>query len=552
MRPTDGPQQDRYFSDNAEILLRQGYSPLPVRGKCPAIKEWQRHCLNPPAEWILKKWVSQFPTYNVGAACGHLVALDIDDETEEGALALQERAFEALGETPLIRVGRAPRRVLLYRATEPFGSIKEKEAQVLGRGTQVVLFGLHPTTKRPYTWLCATPLDIPLKDLPSISEAGARRWLGRQSCQPRIDKRTVAESGKAVAVPLEGQDVREGGRNDFIFAAALGLAASVASFDDLLARLLGINEALCLPPLPAQEIRRAAKSAWGYREGGHLFQQCGQANAVTEAAEFQCLKDEPNAFVLLTLLRLNHGIRQEPFAIVKEAMSRAKLIANWSGKIYAQARDVLLDRRFIELVREGGGRGNPHRYVLSKPSHTGPQYNPTFSVPSSACLTHKRNAVVSVRPGLVGASLITACSAPTLFDAAALPLLPTPDERLRIATREFLSDQPRGTQTRLAGALGLSSQYLTNWKAHRSRLNSTAAAKLRELVGVGCTNPPRRAAPIDRVPWVPVDGDAWPATTTVEGALGFGCERVDDGRQGHTGAGGRRVIVENSTCLEGR
>jgi len=178
------------FSTLATSLLRQGYSPLPVCGKRPAIKGWQRYCLNTPAEPILSKWALQFPTHNVGAACGHLVALDIDDETEEGAQTLQQRAFRTFGETPLIRVGRAPRRVLLYRAPEPFGSIKKKEAQVLGVGTQVVLLGQHPTTNRAYTWPCATPLDVPLKDLPSISEAGARDWLGQWSRQSRPDKRT--------------------------------------------------------------------------------------------------------------------------------------------------------------------------------------------------------------------------------------------------------------------------------------------------------------------------------------------------------------------------
>ena len=220
----------------------------------------------------------------------------------------------------------------------------------------MVLFGLHPTIERPYTWLGATPLDVPLKDLPLISEDGARDWLGRRSAKPHPIKTPRVEPETAVVVAPAGHEgVREGSRNVFSFAEALEQATSAVSLDDLLARLLGMNDALCRPPLAADEIRRVAQSVWGYRQAGHLFQRGGEAHAVIDAAEFGRLADEPGAMVLLILLRLSHAARPEPFAIVKEAMSHAKLIANWSSKIYAHGRDVLLGRGFLELVREAEG-----------------------------------------------------------------------------------------------------------------------------------------------------------------------------------------------------
>jgi hypothetical protein len=495
------------FSTLAAPLLRKGYSPIPVRGKQPAISEWQRHCLNPPADLILKKWTLQFSGHNVGAACGYLVALDIDDETEEGAEALQLRAFQAFGETPLIRVGREPRRVLLYRAPEPFRSIKEKEAQVLALGTQVVLFGKHPTAGRSYTWLGATPLDVLLRDLPPIGEAGARDWLGRGPPKPQAIKAPDVESGTAVVVPPAGREgVREGSRNDFIFAEALAQAPGAASLNDLLIRLFGINDALCHPPLAAEEIRRTAQSVWGYRQAGRLFQRGGEAHAVIDAAEFERLADEPTTIVLLILLRLSHGVRPGPFVIVKEAMSHAKLIANWSGKVYAHARDVLLGRGFLELMRKGGGRGNPHLYVLKKPSPTGTQYNPTLFSFSSVYVAYQRNARVEDRQALIFSPGATSGSAPSLFGADALPLLPTRQEQLRIATRDFLADRPRGTHARLAGELGVSTRHLTNWKAGRTPLNRNAAAKLRELVAIDDADPSSGTATVDcgprtRVHW---------------------------------------------------
>jgi Bifunctional DNA primase/polymerase, N-terminal/Primase C terminal 1 (PriCT-1) len=529
MRPAN-PDQARYFADYAEPLLRQGYSPLPVNGKRPTIKGWQNHCLNPPAQKIVKKWASQFPAHNIGVACGHLVALDIDDEVEDRALALQTRAFQKLSETPLIRIGRAPRRVLLYRAPEPFASIKEKEAQVLGLGTQVVLFGLHPTIERPYTWLGATPLDVPLNDLPPISEAGARDWLGRRSLKIRPIKAPHIEPETATLIAPAGQDgVQEGSRNVFIFAEGLEQAASAASLNDLLTRLLRINDALCRPPLAAEEIRRAAQSVWGYRQAGHLFQRGGEAHAVIDAAEFERLRDEPGAIVLLILLRLSHAARSEPFAIVKEAMSRAKLIANWSGKVYAHARDVLLDRGFLELRREGGGRGNPHLYALMKPSPIGAQYNPTLFSFSSVYVAHESNARVAYRQGLTVSSAATSSSVPSLFDADALPLLPTPQEQLRIAMRDFLADRPRGTHARLAGELGVSTRHLTNWKAGRTPLNRNAATKLRELMAMDDADPASEIAMVDRRPQRPQNSTvALPVNMMVAGTSALQLRRWRD------------------------
>lgn len=505
---------------------------MPVRGKCPVVKNWQRHCLNPPADRVLAGWVRQFPAHNVGAACGHLVALDIDDETEDGALAQQARAFRAFGETPLIRIGRAPRRVLLFRADEAVGSVQKKEAQVLARGRQVVLFGLHPTTNQPYTWPRATPLDVPLRELPLITEAGACDWLGRAVAQPRLEKRARTDT-PMVAPPICGEGVPEGVRNTFIFAEALGLAWNVQSFDDLLTRLAGINQTDCLPPLPAEEVRRTAHSVWSYRKAGHLFRRGDQAHAIIDAVEFHCLRDEPNAIVLLILLLLAHGARREPFVIVKEAMARDKLIANWSGKMYEHARNVLLERGFIERVREGGGRGNPHGYFLRKPPPTGSQYNQTFfSSPSpSLYVSQEKNARVSISPSSVFMPALAVESAPMLFNADALPVLPTPDEQLRIAVRAFLADRPRGGHTWLAAAVGISSQQLTNWKARHKRLKPASAGMLCDLIGVDRIELPRRELMLDGVPQ--------PLSAEVAG--GMLCDRINDAIQAHVGVAGRHA-----------
>jgi len=428
---TPAAEQPSSFFGLAMPLLEQGYAPLPVRDKQPVVRGWQHYCTQPPDEQKVERWRAQFPLYSVGAACGCLVALDIDDETEDGAEALQARAFKALGETPLIRIGRAPRRVLLYQAPEPFRSMSTVQAQVLALGKQVVLFGMHPMTHRPYAWPGPTPLDTPLKDLPPISEDGARQWLGQQPPQVHPRKRHLVDRNAATAVGAtpDGQDgAHEGTRNAFIFDQALQLAVSAVSFDDLLTRLDGLNKLCCRPPLSANEIGGTARSVWGYRQSGCLFQKGGPAKTFIDAAEFERLADEPGAIVLLLLFRLSHSARQEPFRIVKEAMSRKKLIANWSPKMYDQGRDVLLDRGFIDRVYEGGGRGNPHLYVLCKPSRIGTQYKGTLFSSSSLCEIQKSSGPALNQSDVAGASSVTTMRPePTLFDLDALPQRLTPD-----------------------------------------------------------------------------------------------------------------------------
>ena len=247
--------------------------------------------------------------------------------------------------------------------------------------------------------------------------------------------------------------------------------------------------------------------------------------------------------MLLILLRLAHEARPEPFVIVKEAMARDKLVANWSGKIYERARNVVLDRGFIERVREGGGRGNPHGYSLKKPSPIGAQYNQTllsrFSLCGSQislCGSQKKNARVVV--SLAPVSSVTAEPAPMLFDAGALPLLPTRDEQLRIAACAFLADRPRGPHTQLAAAVGISSQHFTNWKARHTRLKPDVAGMLRDLIDADRVALSERAQAVDRMP----------RRICAEIAADVQFDRVNDDLPTHAGAVGRHAA---HACVEG-
>jgi hypothetical protein len=129
--------------------------------------------------------------------CGSGLAVVDCDVARDGLSGRIEAAvLPILGETPLIRIGRAPKWARLYRVEgklrkrktdELFfrdqvaedGSIKKtadgkklKAAafEVLGDGQQAIVDGIHPDTGKPYVYPRASILNTPLSALPLVTE----------------------------------------------------------------------------------------------------------------------------------------------------------------------------------------------------------------------------------------------------------------------------------------------------------------------------------------------------------------------------------------------
>lgn len=132
-------------------------------GKAPGRK-------NPQGRWVGYAWQNESCTEaqaaqmdadkaNVGLKAGFFPGVDIDCTDETIAETIQRIAIETLGAAP-VRVGQAPKRLLMYCATEPFGRMrlwftvagKQHLVEVLGEGQQYVVQGIHPRTQKPYTW----------------------------------------------------------------------------------------------------------------------------------------------------------------------------------------------------------------------------------------------------------------------------------------------------------------------------------------------------------------------------------------------------------------
>lgn len=96
---------------------------------------------------------------NVGLKAGRWPGVDIDCTDEAISMQIQHLALNLLGNAP-VRVGQAPKRLLMYRTDQPFGRLRlwftvgEKQhlVEVLGEGQQYVVQGMHPRTKKAYHW----------------------------------------------------------------------------------------------------------------------------------------------------------------------------------------------------------------------------------------------------------------------------------------------------------------------------------------------------------------------------------------------------------------
>ena len=115
----------------------------------------------------------------IGLVCRRCVALDIDvQHSAEDAEAIQKIAIRVLGAAPR-RIGKAPKRLLLYRLNgAPIAkkTLKfwrdgiEERIEILGENQQCVIYGIHPDTGKPYTWHDGEPCTIPIDALTTVSE----------------------------------------------------------------------------------------------------------------------------------------------------------------------------------------------------------------------------------------------------------------------------------------------------------------------------------------------------------------------------------------------
>lgn len=173
-----------YLPEALTVLHEFELVPVAPGGKRPIGENWESGL--PTA--TLQEIARRHPTANVGVLARRRPAVDIDITDEACAEAVQMAAEMELGIAP-VRVGQAPKRLLMYRTDKPFRKMKvfltapdgaSKDAdgkdyavEFLGEGQQYVVEGVHPSGKG-YAWDTESWWDQPLC---VVNEDSAREFL---------------------------------------------------------------------------------------------------------------------------------------------------------------------------------------------------------------------------------------------------------------------------------------------------------------------------------------------------------------------------------------
>lgn len=172
-------QQGGYLALHGAKLVEQGYTVVPIQvgKKAPGFDGWQKSRATTAQinDWLKggHKWSG------VGIITKHTPAIDIDVRDEEVALKVEKWVRENIGDAPL-RIGRAPKRLMMFRTDEPFRKLRstkykddwgdEHQIEILGDGQQFVAYHKHPDTNKPYTWPNGdNPLNVRASDLPTLT-----------------------------------------------------------------------------------------------------------------------------------------------------------------------------------------------------------------------------------------------------------------------------------------------------------------------------------------------------------------------------------------------
>jgi hypothetical protein len=256
-------------------LCDTGYSPIPANGKRPALQGWQNKTITNAEE--IEVWARIFPqAFNTGVLCAPTPTLDDDLRIPEAAATVEELVRDRFGERGriLVRFGLPPKRAILFRTAKPFAKIltrliapdgSTQQLEFLGSGQQIIVRGIHPDTRKPYSWHGGRPGDVHRDDLPEINEQEAQALIDDAAALVvrdhgyRISKAPKKLPGRH---PGSQPRVNWSAVPDLIGSLHNDTATSIVghllrrNVDIGLARTLmqGWNKGCCVPPLPPNVI----------------------------------------------------------------------------------------------------------------------------------------------------------------------------------------------------------------------------------------------------------------------------------------------------------
>jgi hypothetical protein len=337
--------------------------PVDTRAKRPAVKGWQKADAGRSRVWARSPKLASADGLGIvmGRPSG-IVEVDVD-AVGDAWLAM---AVERYGETPITIRTASGKAKLWYRHNGEGRSVRpfsDMPVDILGDG-----FTIAPPSRRDdlgasYAFRTGCLDDV--ANLPTIPlgalDFGSQRAAGT---------------------------VRNGERNTSLWRWCM---AEARHCDDVEA-LIDAAATWCSTfsdPLAAKEVEGCARSAWTYEASGRNFIGLKKPQLTNGDRIMDGLIDQPEAFMLYSMFHRWHANRSS-FVIAPRAMSSAGS-PPWHYTRIERARDILLDRLFLEEVVAPRRGKNPGHYKLAsrRPTEGGGVYsdyarNPSFpsGVPS--------------------------------------------------------------------------------------------------------------------------------------------------------------------------
>ena len=115
--------KSNYLRENGRSLIENGFNiiPIPPGSKSPGFDGWQN---TRATQGLLSEWLNDgHRDSGVGILTKEHPAIDLDILDEAMAEKIEEWCILNIGNCP-VRIGRAPRRLLICRANTPFRKMK--------------------------------------------------------------------------------------------------------------------------------------------------------------------------------------------------------------------------------------------------------------------------------------------------------------------------------------------------------------------------------------------------------------------------------------------
>jgi P4 family phage/plasmid primase-like protien len=219
------------FGKWAESYFEQGYSVIPLNGKKPMHKGWEKLSNEKPSHEMIETWIDKNSNANIGVVCGQssgVVAFDYDYEGND-AERIETIIQGIIPPSPVRKRGKKGW-TAFYRWSDGvenkwFNRNSQRMVDVIISEKQTVLPpSIHPDTGERYQWITEdTLLDVSPKDLPLLT----RSMIEKIEDLSKID---FSKSGNMFE--------KIGGRHDVIMVYAWANIESVTSLEDFVEKLI--------------------------------------------------------------------------------------------------------------------------------------------------------------------------------------------------------------------------------------------------------------------------------------------------------------------------